>query len=65
MYEVLVSNIGLVAHGDNAFNANTVYNTYVGQSKRGMGRVAGENVTMLRNGEIVKEYIGHLHRMED
>ena len=63
-YEVIVSNVGKVAEGDNAFKANTVYNTYVGQSKRGYGRVAGETVALYRNGELVKEFLGSVQEAE-
>lgn len=64
-YEIIVSNIGRVAQGNNAFKANSVYATYVKMSKENYGRVAGETVTMFRNGEIVKEYTGALHQVED
>jgi hypothetical protein len=64
-YEVIVSNIGKVLEGSNAFKANSAFNTYVGQSKRGYGRAAGESVTMFRNGEPVKEFTGSLHMTDD
>ena len=63
-YEVIVSNLGKVLEGNNSVKANSAYNTYVSQSKRGYGRVAGESVDMYRNGEIVKQYTGSLHREE-
>ena len=64
-YEVIVSNLGKVLEGSNAFKANSVYNQYVGMSKRNYGRVAGESVDMYRNGEIVKQFTGSLHETAD
>ncbi len=64
-YEVIVSNLGKVLEGNNAFKANSAFNIYVGKSKRGEGRVAGESVDMYRNGEVVKQFTGSLHETED
>lgn len=57
-YEVHVSNVGRVLEGRNAFKANSAYHTYVRMSERGYGRCAGEDVTLIRDGEIVKEHVG-------
>ena len=57
-YEVVVGNIGRVYSGKNGFTANNTYQTYVGQSKRGRGRAAGEQVVLFKNGQIVKEHYG-------
>ena len=57
-YEVIVGNIGTVYSGDSQTEADEVYMTYVGNSQHGSGRCAGEDVTMLRNGDIIREYIG-------
>jgi hypothetical protein len=57
-YEVVVGNIGSVYSGRNGFEANKTYSTYVGQSKNGYGRAAGESVTLYKDGEITKEHWG-------
>lgn len=64
-YEVIVSNVGKVLEGNNAFKANSAYHTYVGLSKRNEGRVAGETITLFRNGEVVKEFTGSLHMVDN
>lgn len=61
--QVIVGNVGTVYdgtvyNGPEMVRANSVYRDYVLQSKSGKGRAAGENVTMLKNGEIHKEFIG-------
>ena len=53
-WEVIVGNIGYVYEDYNAFWANSCFNTYVGQSKRNEGRAAGESVTLMCDGEIMK-----------
>jgi len=58
MFEVIVGNIGAVYRGTNGFDATVAYNRYVGVSKRGEGRAAGESVIMMRGGEIVREHAG-------
>jgi len=59
-YEVIVQNIGKVYEGSNGFEANTEYQRYVGKSKRGEGRAAGEGVTLYKDGDILKEHIGEV-----
>ena len=59
-YEVIVGNVGSVYSGNNGFTANTKFQTYAGQSKAEYGRASGEDVTLLKNGEIAKEYYGTL-----
>jgi hypothetical protein len=56
MYTVIVGNIGLVYTGKSWEVASETYRDYVGLSKRGYGRVAGEPVTILRNGESCLTY---------
>jgi len=55
-YEVLVGNIGAVHKGSSKAKALSVYNTYVRQSKSGIGRAGGEEVTLWKDGDIIKEY---------
>lgn len=56
MIEVIVGNIGTVYRGANRFDATVIYNRYVGASKRGEGRAAGESVTMTREDDIIQEH---------
>jgi len=58
IFEVIVGNIGNVYTGSFRGDAYNRFNTYIQQSKDNYGRAAGENVTMFRNNEIVKEFIG-------
>ena len=60
LYEVLVSNIGTVHRGSNRKAADAVFALYRGQSKSGRGRAGGEDVTLLANGEPVREHQGDL-----
>ena len=56
-YEVIVSNIGPVYWGDNADEAFSYYDAYKGYSESNIGRAAGEQVIMLRDGEPYQLYI--------
>lgn len=58
MYAVIVGNIGTVYDGDSRDEATTSYTTYVKQSMDGIGRAAGEPVTLTRDGEIILEHEG-------
>ncbi len=60
LYSVVVGNVGTVYAGDKFREAQRSYTSYVAISKEPCGRAAGEDVTMFRDGEIVKEYIGTL-----
>lgn len=55
-YEVLVGNIGLVHAGPGYAVALGVFNDYKKLSNAGFGRAAGEAVTLLKNGEPLKEF---------
>jgi len=55
-YQVIVGNVGTVYEGTNGFTATRDYNSYVGISKRGIGRAGNEPVTMIKDDEIHKEY---------
>ena len=57
-YEVIVGNVGSVYSGKSASDASMTWIAYVDQSNSGRGRAAGESVTLLRDGEIVKEHDG-------
>lgn len=56
-YQVIVGNIGTVYEGTNGFEAIKEYNQYVSISKEGTGRAGNEQVTLLRDNDIYKEYL--------
>jgi hypothetical protein len=56
-YEVVVGNVGNVHTGGSKATAMTYFREYVEQSKSGCGRAGGEDVTLFKDGEIIKEYI--------
>ena len=60
-YEIVVGNIGTVYSGTNKSDASMTWIAYVDASESKSGRAAGEDVTMFKNGEIVKEHIGYLN----
>lgn len=55
-YEVLVGNIGLVHAGPSYAVALRVFNDYKKLSNAGLGRAAHEPVTLLKDGEPLKEF---------
>ena len=57
-YEVIVGNIGTVHQGHNRKEAEKVFTFYVKDSKTGLGRSGGEAVTLMRDGEPIREYEG-------
>jgi hypothetical protein len=64
-YEVVVGNVGSVHLGKRRAEAVKRYQSYVEASKEIAGaRCYGEEVTLLVDGEITKEHMGHL-RLED
>lgn len=58
--EVVVGNIGKAYAGGTRTLADDAFETYMEQSKSNVGRAAGEDVTMLVDGEVVREHIGSL-----
>lgn len=65
-YEVMVGNIGCVFTGPGSDGevAESVYQQYVEASNAECGRTSGEPVTLLLDGEIVKEHHGTLAEEE-
>jgi hypothetical protein len=57
-YEIIVGNIGTVYTGTNGFEANKTFNQYRSASMSPHGRASGESVTLLKDGEVVREYVG-------
>lgn len=55
-FEVIVSNIGKVHEGEDKKEAVRFYQDYVGLSMAGIGRAAGEEVHLLRDGEPIKTH---------
>ena len=55
-YQVIVGNVGTIVDTDNGFNAIVEYNRAVTRSKTGAGRGYREEVTLMRDGEPVREY---------
>ena len=55
-WQVSVNNVGIVFIGVNGFNAIKCYNECISLSKAAYGRMSGENVYLIKNGEIIKEY---------
>lgn len=60
-YQVIVGNIGTIYDGNFYGDAMAIYAHYVEASKYDMGRAAGENVTLMNEGEISVEYIGDIN----
>jgi len=61
VYEVIVGNIGSVYQGRSRTTALATYESYVEISKEHVGaRCYGEGVTLLLDGEIEQEHMGHL-----
>ena len=56
-YEVIVGNIGTVYSGNDKTEALRVFDVYQDQSENSIGsRAYGEDVTLLGDGEMVKEH---------
>jgi hypothetical protein len=63
-FEVVVGNIGTVYSGNNNKQALKDYKFYVNESDIPFGRASGESVTMFKNGETFKEFIGKIEMQE-
>lgn len=60
-YQVVVGNVGTVYSGHSLTNAESHFVLYMSLSDNGAGTQSyGENVTVLKNGEPIKEYVGTL-----
>jgi hypothetical protein len=62
MYKVIVGNIGCVYSGWNEKDALKTFSEYKKQSINNYGRASGEDVAMLFNDEIVKQFDGKLSK---
>ena len=61
-FETIVGNVGCVYHGTNHFDALAEFNRYASMSRKGYGRVAGEDVALFKDGNLIKEYVGQYAR---
>jgi hypothetical protein len=57
-YQVIVGNIGTVYNGHSGKRAVSTFLHYVLESERKIGRAAGEPVTLMRDSEPIREYLG-------
>jgi hypothetical protein len=64
-YEVICGNIGSVYGGNSRSEADKVFSEYVFASESTFGRASGEDVTIMQNGEIIKEHIGSNSKLEE
>lgn len=55
-YQVIVGNVGTVYSGNDFKKARGAFSSYKVQSKGGYGRASNEQVTLMENGEIKREY---------
>ncbi len=60
IYEVIVGNIGTTTSTPDYKTALRDFIAYKTNSENGVGREAGENVTLMKDGEILEEYFGAL-----
>ena len=64
-YEVIVGNIGTVYRGTSFSAAQKDFATYREQSQSGYGRAGGESVTLMRDGEVIREFDGEAEQSEE
>lgn len=57
-WALVIGNIGTIEFHTNGFEAVRAYNDYVTMSKAAVGRASGETVTLFKNGDVHREYIG-------
>jgi len=56
-YRVVVGNVGTVYSGFSRKEAEEAFHSYVEDSEENFGRVAGEDVVLFEDDEIIKEYV--------
>lgn len=57
-YTVVVGNVGTVYHGQSRSKAVKAFESYTLMSKHGVGRAAGEAVTMMFEDDVLREHPG-------
>lgn len=63
-YQLVVSNIGCFNY-TNKKQAISEYQEYVQASKSNIGLTSGEDVTLMKNDEIIKEHFGFNNLYQD
>lgn len=63
-YEVVVGNVGTVLRTNNPIEARKTYGEYKRVSQQDHGRSSGEDVTILRDGDVMLEHIGWLSSLQ-
>jgi hypothetical protein len=58
-WEVIAGNVGTIYNGRSKRDALNMFRTYCRKSRISEGKVAGEDVTVFKDGEIFREYRGH------
>lgn len=61
-WEVIVGNVGCVYSGPDETEARNAFDNYTTASDLGKGRVAGEDVTLMKDGEPEAEFVGAIAR---
>jgi hypothetical protein len=56
-YELIAGNVGMVHQGNDKEMAHCLFVDYVERSQSGRGRAAGEPITLLKNGEILLDFL--------
>jgi hypothetical protein len=55
-YQVIVSNCGTVLTTTDKMKAEKTYKDYMYDSDDGVGRVGGEEVTLMGDGEVIRSF---------
>lgn len=58
-YQIIVGNIGTVYSGENEKESLKIFREYVSQSLHGFAYAGNEDVVILCDGEILKEFYGN------
>ena len=66
MYEVIVGNVGIVYAGNDRRTARNTYAEYVELSVSDyVQRASGEDVALMRDGEIIDEFVGEGYKDDE
>lgn len=64
-WQIIVGNLGTVLDTDNGFKVNTEFAQWKGIVNNATGRAAGETVTIMRDGEVHREYTPKIAKPSD
>ena len=56
-YELIAGNVGMVYNGNDGEQAHCMFVDYIERSQSGRGRAAWEPITLLKNGEILLDFL--------